>query len=193
MGLLAKDFWWKANRFGWHFPVCLNMWVHPPGVRGSRQVIIKFIKFTPSLAPWIINLYMYAQNVISILKICSPTPPPKKKQVCFSFQFEYQTITEYMLNYLKSYAIMGYSITNKQTNKLKKYHILRLTGDHGGSLILQWGQKSPMFIWVQTESRKCALQNCWCLVEIYCLLPEIFSVLCSSNAVYKCLYKLVNN
>ena len=30
MGPMSKDFCWKSNPFGWHIPVCLNMWV-PPG------------------------------------------------------------------------------------------------------------------------------------------------------------------
>ena len=28
---MSKDFWWKSNPFGRHIPVCLNMWVPPPG------------------------------------------------------------------------------------------------------------------------------------------------------------------
>ena len=31
MGPMSKDFCWKSNPFGRHIPVCLNMWVPPPG------------------------------------------------------------------------------------------------------------------------------------------------------------------
>ena len=30
---MSKDFCWKSNSFGRHIPVCLNMWVPPPGKR----------------------------------------------------------------------------------------------------------------------------------------------------------------
>ena len=32
MGPMSKDFWWKSDPFGWHLPVCLNMWVPQEGL-----------------------------------------------------------------------------------------------------------------------------------------------------------------
>ena len=32
MGPMSKEFCWKSNPFGRHIPVCLNMWVPPPGL-----------------------------------------------------------------------------------------------------------------------------------------------------------------
>ena len=31
MGPTSQYFWWKSSPFGWHIPVCLNMWL-PPGL-----------------------------------------------------------------------------------------------------------------------------------------------------------------
>ena len=39
MGPMSKDFCWKSNPFGRHIPVCLNMWVLPPGYSISLKYI----------------------------------------------------------------------------------------------------------------------------------------------------------
>ena len=47
MGPMSKDFCWKSNPFGRHIPVCLNMWVPPPG---DYKGIIGVLAFTLSTA-----------------------------------------------------------------------------------------------------------------------------------------------
>ena len=38
MGPMSKDFCWKSNPFGRHIPVCLNMWVPPPGIHWFENI-----------------------------------------------------------------------------------------------------------------------------------------------------------